>query len=104
MPPKINKLTIVTGGSLPSATINGDDSVFWFNNTAQNHQPQYKPPAGPAVNWGVPPSPLPPQKSSSQVVFPNPTKGKKGAKQVFNYTCSVAGHGAEKGTITVVKT
>ena len=99
MPPKIHKLTIVAGGTLPSATINGDDSVFWFNNTTQNHQPQY---AGSPKPWGAPPSPLPPQKSSSQVVFPNPTKGKKGTKQIFNYFCSL--HPTEKGTITVLKT
>src|SRR5437763_16921267 len=91
--PKIVKLTISPGGTLPSASINASDSVFWFNNTTESHQPVYTPPlpASP-VNWGAPPSPLPPQKESSQVVFPN--------TGTFTYTCAL--HATEKsGTITV---
>lgn len=89
--PKIVKLTISTGGSLPSASINTSDSVFWFNNTTQDHQPYYTPSGGSAINWGVPPSPLQPQKESSQVVFSTPG--------TYVYKCTL--HANETGTITV---
>jgi plastocyanin len=89
--PKIVKLTISPGGSLPSASINTSDSVFWFNNTTENHQPVYTPSGGSPVNWGVPPSPLPPQKESSQVVFSTPG--------TYVYKCTL--HTTETGTITV---
>jgi hypothetical protein len=85
--PKIVKLTISPGGSLPSANIYTSDSVFWFNDTTVDHQPIYQ-----NIKWGVPPSPLPPQRSSSQVVF--------GSNGTFVYKCSL--HPNElPGTITV---
>lgn len=92
--PKIVKLTISPGGSLPSANIYTSDSVFWFNDTTENHKPVYRtkevPPA--TVYWGVPPNPLPPQRESSQVVF--------GSPGTFVYRCSL--HPSESpGTITV---
>jgi plastocyanin len=90
--PQIVKLTIVAG-SLPSKTINANDSVFWFNDTNDKYELVYNPPA-PAqpVRWGVPPDPLPPKQTSSQVVFP-----KAGS---FTYHCKL--HPGQKGTITVL--
>lgn len=90
--PKIVKLTISPGGSLPSANIYTSDSVFWFNNTTADHQPIYQTQEGTTVDWGVPPCPLPPQRSSSQVVF--------GDNGTYVYSCSL--HPSESpGTITV---
>lgn len=94
--PQLKELTIVPGGSLPSAQVNGNDSVFWLNNTTQNHQLVYNSPTGP-VPWGQPPTPLSPRTTSSQVLFPNPST----ATQVYNYSCTI--HPSEKGTITVKK-
>lgn len=91
--PKIVKLTISPGGSLPSADINTSDSVFWFNNTTHDHQPVYTPSGGSPIYWGVPPSPLPPGKESSQIVFSTPG--------TYVYKCSISGHSNETGTITV---
>jgi len=87
--PEIVKLTIVAG-SLPSKTINRSDSVFWLNNTSDNYELNYNPGTG-DIPWGKPPYPLPPHKTSSQVVFPNPG--------IFVYQCKL--HPTEKGTITV---
>ena len=90
--PQIVELTIVAG-SLPNATINVNDSVFWLNNTSDNYQLYYTDPkTGSQVRWGVPPDPLPPHQPSSQVVFP-----KSGP---FAYQCKL--HPGQKGTITVL--
>jgi len=88
--PQIVKLTIVAG-SLPSKTINANDSVFWFNDTNDNYELNYNPGTG-DVPWGKPPYPLPPHQPSSQVVFP-----KSG---IFPYQCKL--HPGQKGTITVL--
>jgi len=90
--PQIVKLTIVAG-SLPNATINANDSVFWFDNTPEDYQLYYTDPkTGKQVRWGVPPDTLLPQGTSSQVVFPN--------SGVFPYQCKL--HPGQKGTITVL--
>lgn len=91
MYPKIVRLVISPGGTLPSASINTSDSVFWFNSTTEEHQPVYTPPGEQPIIWGAPPTPLPPQKESSQVVF--------GSPGTFSYGCTK--HSNEKGTITV---
>jgi plastocyanin len=88
--PEIVKLTIVAG-SLPSKTINRNDSVFWFNNTSDKYELFYNPGTG-DVPWGKPPYPLPPKQPSSEVVFPNPG--------IFPYQCKL--HPGQKGTITVL--
>ena len=75
IPPQIRKLTIEPGGTLPSININGNDSVFWYNNTTKTFELAYTPPTPPgskAVRWGTPPDKLGPKQSSSQQVFPNP--------------------------------
>lgn len=94
-PGKLVELTIQSVGSLPSATVNGNDSVFWLNSTDQDHQLVYNSPNGP-VPWGQgqPPGPICPGKTSSQVVFPNPS-----TQQVYSYSCTL--HSGETGTITV---
>lgn len=90
--PQIVKLTIVAG-SLPSKTINANDSVFWFNDTHDSYQLYYTDPVTKKqISWGVPPDPLPPKQPSSQVVFP-----KSGT---FPYQCKH--HPGQKGTITVL--
>jgi plastocyanin len=88
--PQIVKLTIVAG-SLPSKTINANDSVFWFNDTNDKYELNYNPGTG-DIPWGRPPYPLPPKKTSSQVVFP-----KSGS---FTYHCKL--HPGQTGTITVL--
>jgi plastocyanin len=90
-PGKLVELTIQSGGSLPSATVNGNDSVFWLNSTGETHDLVYNSPNGP-VPWGQ--GPIAPGGTSSQVVFPNPS-----AQQVYSYSCTI--HTSEKGTITV---
>jgi plastocyanin len=93
--PKIVQITIASGAGgsavFPSTAIQTNDSVFWVNNTSQQHQPTFKPASGQPIPWGAPPSPLPPNQSSSQVVFD--TAG------IFNYYCSL--HPNETGQITV---
>lgn len=88
--PEIVKLTIVAG-SLPSKTINRNDSVFWFNDTNDNYE-LYTIVGGNQIRWGVPPDKLPPKQPSSQVVFPNPG--------IFVYQDKL--HPGQKGTITVL--
>jgi plastocyanin len=88
--PQIVELTIVSG-SLPNATINVNDSVFWLNNTSDNYQ-LYTIVSGNQIPWGVPPDLLPPHQPSSQVVFP-----KSG---IFAYQCKL--HPGQKGSITVL--
>ena len=72
--PRTVKITISDSGGkiFPDTEINVNDLVFWFNNTSQQHQPAYNGPNG-VVLWGIPPNPLPPGKTSSQVSFT--TKG-----------------------------
>ena len=100
--PNIVRITISPGGEGTSVfpadtTISVHDSVFWFNDTSANHQPAYQPPTAvgqpPAspILWGPPPDPLPPQQTSSQVVFT--TAG------TYPYFCTI--HTEETGTITV---
>ena len=73
IPPQIRKITIEPGGTLPSVKINGNDSVFWYNNTTQTFELAYTPPGSSTpVRWGTPPNKLGPKQSSSQQVFPNP--------------------------------
>ena len=88
--PQIVRLTIVPG-SLPSKTINANDSVFWFNDTHDKYQ-LYTIVSGNQIRWGVPPDPLPPKGTSSQQVFPNPG--------IFVYQDKL--HPGQKGTITVL--
>lgn len=90
--PQIVRLVIVAGGSLPDATINKNDSVFWFNDSPDGHQLYYTNASNQQIPWGVPPSTLPPQQPSSQVVFPN--------SGPFPYKCKL--HPTETGTITVL--
>jgi len=93
--PKTVKIAIASGAGggavFPSTAIQTNDTVFWVNNTPQQHQPTFKPAGGQPIAWGAPPSPLPPNHSSSQVVFD--TAG------TFNYYCSL--HPKETGQITV---
>jgi plastocyanin len=93
--PKTVKIAIAsgTGGAavFPSTAIQTNDTVFWVNDTPQQHQPTFKPAGGQPITWGAPPIPLPPNGSSSQVVFE--TAG------TFNYYCSL--HPNETGKITV---
>ncbi|HET9282276.1 MAG TPA: plastocyanin/azurin family copper-binding protein [Candidatus Angelobacter sp.] len=93
--PQIVKIVISSGpggtGVFPNTSIQKNDSVFWVNNTSQPHQPAYTPAGGQQIPWGTPPSPLPPNQSSSQVVFD--TAG------TYNYSCSL--HPSETGQITV---
>lgn len=89
--PQIVKLTITTGAALPSAKINKGDSVFWYNDTAQEYQLVYTS-GGNQVHWGDPPWPLPSHRSSSQIVFA--TAGS------YSYTCT-APPNIKGGTITV---
>ena len=95
--PKIVKLTITAGAALPSATINDGDSIFWFNETNVDYQLVYNS-GGNQVHWGNPPWPLPPQRSSSQVVFTLPS-GSTEAK--YPYICTAPAN-IGGGTITVV--
>jgi len=88
--PEIVRLVIVSG-SLPSKTINRNDSVFWFNDTPDKYQ-LYTIVPGNQIPWGVPPDPLPPKQPSSQVVFPN--------SGIFVYQCKL--HPGQNGTITVL--
>lgn len=88
--PEIVKLTIVAG-SLPSKTINRNDSVFWFNDTSDKYELYYNPGTG-DIPWGKPPYPLPPKQPSSEVVFPSPG--------IFVYQDKL--HPGQKGTITVL--
>ena len=95
--PSIVQIVIADGGRgmavFPQDTqISANDSVFWLNQTSQDHQPAYtNPTSGKQILWGTPPTPLPPQKTSSQVVFQ--TAGK------YSYFCTL--HQGETGTITV---
>jgi plastocyanin len=94
--PKTLKIAIASGtggaGIFPNNTaIQTNDTVFWVNNTSQQHQPTFKPAGGQPIAWGAPPNPLLPNQSSSQVVFD--TAG------TFSYYCSL--HPTETGKITV---
>lgn len=89
--PQIVRLVIVAG-SLPNATINANDSVFWFNDTSGDYQLYYTDSGGKQIRWGVPPDKLGPKQTSSQVVFP-----KSG---IFPYQDKL--HPGQKGTITVL--
>lgn len=96
--PSIVKITISEEGGttvFPETKIQANDTVFWLNKTSQPHQPAYKnPQTGQQILWGPPPSPLGPRKTSSQVQFA--TAGK------YSYYCTVLGHSAESGEITVL--
>lgn len=92
------RIAIADGGGgkaiFPDTHIAVGDSVFWLNQTSLDHQPVYKNPAtGQTILWGPPPQPLPPQKTSSQVVFQ--------AAGSYRYSCAIPGHENETGLITV---
>lgn len=93
--PQTVKIAIASGSGgaavFPNTAIQTNDTVFWVNNTQQQHQPTFKPAGGQPIAWGAPPNPLPPNQSSSQVVFDTPG--------TFNYYCSL--HPTETGQITV---
>lgn len=92
--PSIVKITITEGPGgkavFPNTSIQNLDSVFWLNQTGQNHQPAYDSPNG-QILWGPPPNPLPPGQTSSQIQFSTP-----GA---YTYYCTL--HAGETGKITV---
>jgi plastocyanin len=92
--PSIVKITISEEGGVtvfPDTTIQANDSVFWFNNTSQPHQPAYDTEDGQEILWGPPPKPLPPQQTSSQVLFQD--------TGTFSYHCTL--HSGETGKVTV---